>query len=154
MGVVEVRSRVVGPSQGDGLHSVFFDAGSERLTVRTIIMRAVEEQVRDLMARKELTHQQALRTFARQYQTEAEIRALRDEEGRSKVPDRARPAQIEVGRAAAPSAGSLRSGEVPGLCRRAPDGEPESGGRAQSCDARAVLKGASSPGRLRLPGCR
>ena len=99
MAVVEVRSQVVGPSQGDGLHNVFFHAGSERLTVRTIIMRAVEEQVRDLMARKELTHQQALRTFARQYQTEAEIRALRDEEGRSKVPDTARPAQIEVGRA-------------------------------------------------------
>lgn len=97
--MVEVRSRVLGPSHGDGMRSVFFDSGSERLTVRTIILRAVVEQVRDLSARKELTHQQALRMFARQYQTEDDIRALREEEGRASVPNTSPPAPIDLSRA-------------------------------------------------------
>lgn len=99
MTMVEVRSRVLGPGQNDGMRSVFFDPGSERLTVRSIILRAVEEQVRDLSARKELTHQQALRTFARQYQTADDIRRLREEEGKASVPSTAAPAPIDVGRA-------------------------------------------------------
>jgi hypothetical protein len=96
MAMVEVRSRVLGPGQGDGMRNVFFDSGSERLTVRTIILRAVEEQVRDLSARKELTHQQALRMFGRQYQTEDEIRALREEEGRASVPNISPPNPIDL----------------------------------------------------------
>ncbi len=84
MATVEVESRVLGGPSESGLRSVFFDAGP-RITVRQLIERAVAEQVRDLNARSELAHQELLRRFARQYLTEDEILALREDEGRAMV---------------------------------------------------------------------
>jgi hypothetical protein len=83
MATIEVESRVLGARRDDGMRNVFFDVGSERLTVRTLVLRTVNEQVRDLNARQELSHQEIQRRFARQYQTEDEIRALRNETGRA-----------------------------------------------------------------------
>lgn len=76
------------------MRNVFFTVGTERLTVRNLILRTVDEQVRDLNARQELSHQEILKRFARQYQTEDEIRALRNETGRAAFPARATKARI------------------------------------------------------------
>jgi hypothetical protein len=94
--VIEVRSRVVGAGSGDGLGSIFFNSGSERFTVRALILRAVEEQVRDLNARKELTRLEAERRFARQYQTESEIASLRERTGRDAFGAGRKPRRIEL----------------------------------------------------------
>ena len=97
MATVEVESRVAGPRTDEGLRNVFFETGAARMTVRELILRTVEEQVRDLNARRELTRQDLLRRFARQYQTEDEIRELRDATGRGDHPARfARPAPIQL----------------------------------------------------------
>ena len=79
---VEVQSRVIGAGPSGGLPNVFFDYHSERLTVRSLLLRSVEEQVRDLNAARELTGQEALRRLARQFQTEEQIVALRSEDRR------------------------------------------------------------------------
>jgi len=93
---VEVESKVLGAPRGSGLRNVFFDAGPQ-ITVRELIQRAVAEQVRDLNARSELAHQEQLRRFARQYLTEEEILALRQDEGRAALIDpRSKSRQITV----------------------------------------------------------
>ena len=82
MAMVEVVSRVIGAEPGAGLGNVFFDAAAARITVRELLERTVEEQVRDLVACRRLSASQAWRELARQYQTPEEIVALREEEGR------------------------------------------------------------------------
>ena len=83
---IEVESRVVGAPRDGGIGSVFFEAASH-MTVRELITRTVEEQVRDLNARRELTHRELERRFARQYLTENEILALREDDGRAAIPN-------------------------------------------------------------------
>lgn len=100
MPVIEVESRVVGPGGGEGLDSVFFEHPADRVTVRTIILRAVEEQLRDLTVRRKLHRQEALRQIALQYETEAEILERREAEGHARSPVRPPPGPaIDLGRA-------------------------------------------------------
>jgi hypothetical protein len=111
MATIEVESRVLGARPQDGLRSVFFDAVGERITVRALILRTVEEQVRDVNGRRELTRQEVLRQFARQYQTEDEIRALRTESGQAAFPTRStKPRTINVEQAQKQALEGFRSG--------------------------------------------
>src|SRR5260221_9927676 len=111
MATIEVESRVLGARREDGIRNIFFDAGTERLTVRTLILRTVTEQVRDMNARHELSRQEILRQLARQYQTEDEIRALREESGRAAFPGRSpRTRTIDVERAQQQALDAFTSG--------------------------------------------
>lgn len=111
MATIEVESRVLGARRENVLRNVFFDPGVERLTIRAILLRAVEEQVRDLNARQELSRNEALRQLARQYQTEEEILALREEKGRAAYPDRERKARpIDLERAQKHALDAVKAG--------------------------------------------
>lgn len=113
MATIEVESRILGPRRDDGLRDVFFEAGGERMTVRALILRTVEEQVRDLNARRELSHQELLRRFARQYQTEEEILALREDAGRAANPDHSRKVRtIDLERAQQHALDAFTTGRV------------------------------------------
>jgi hypothetical protein len=113
MATVEVECRIVGPRRDDGLRNIFFEAHGERMTVRALILRTVEEQVRDLNARSELSHQELLRRFARQYQTEEEILALREEAGRAAITDRLSKARtINLGRAQQNALDAFSTGRI------------------------------------------
>lgn len=113
MATVEVESRILGPRGDDGLRNVFFDTGGERMTVRALILRTVEEQVRDLNVRSELTHRELMRRFARQYQTEEEILALREDAGRAAIPDLSGEARaIDLRRAQQNAVAAFSAGRI------------------------------------------
>ena len=95
---IEVESRVVGAPRDGGIGSVFFEAASH-MTVRELITRTVEEQVRDLNARRELTHRELERRFARQYLTENEILELREDDGRAAPNVKSKSKAIDAKRA-------------------------------------------------------
>ncbi len=67
---IEVRSRVPGTS-GDGLPAVLVRLADDRSTVRELIRRAVEEQVRELRA--DAAH--CRRVLDRQYLSDDDLRA-------------------------------------------------------------------------------
>jgi lambda repressor-like predicted transcriptional regulator len=71
---VEVRSRVVGGRGGDPeIEPVYIRLLEEKLTVAELIRRTVEEQVRDLVARRKLDAEQTRRALDRQYHSGEEI---------------------------------------------------------------------------------
>jgi hypothetical protein len=73
---VEVRSRAIGatPATPD-LAPVFLRLMEERLTVAELIRRTVEEQVRELLARRALDGAAARRALDRQYLSAEEVAA-------------------------------------------------------------------------------
>ena len=75
MSTIEVRCRVAGPRRDEAaLPALPLVLTSERLTVRELIERTVEEQVRELAARDRLSVEQQRRALRRQYLTEDEVR--------------------------------------------------------------------------------
>ncbi len=71
---VEVRSRVFGGRSGDpDLGPVYLRLLEEKLTVAELIRRTVEEQLRDLVARRKLRAEQTRRALDRQYHSGEEI---------------------------------------------------------------------------------
>ena len=85
---VEVRSRVVGGRGGDPeIEPVYIRLLEEKLTVAELIRRTVEEQVRDLVARRKLDAEQTRRALDRQYHSGEEIIA-KAEQGTVKNPSR------------------------------------------------------------------
>ena len=85
---VEVRSRVVGGRGGDPeIEPVYIRLLEEKLTVAELIRRTVEEQVRDLVARRKLDAEQTRRALDRQYHSGEEIIA-KAEHSTAKNPSR------------------------------------------------------------------
>ena len=108
---IEVRSRVVGESADQpDLAPVVLRLLDERLTVAELIRRAVEEQVRELTARRRLDAELARRALNRQYLSPEEI-AVQAERGAVRFPA-GRPARPEPLDPAAESARALRAFEA------------------------------------------
>jgi hypothetical protein len=74
MSTIEVRCRVAGPQRDEAeLPALPLVLATARLTVRELIERTVEEQVRELTARDRLSAEQQRRALRRQYLTEDEV---------------------------------------------------------------------------------
>lgn len=70
---VEVQSRVLG--RAVELEPVLLELLEEQISVRELVRRTVEEQVRDLIGRRALDNKSARQTLERQYLTDEEIAA-------------------------------------------------------------------------------
>jgi hypothetical protein len=74
MRTIEVRSQVFGGLQDSPLlPSVFLNLIQEHLTVAQLIQHTVEQQVRELLVRREMDTQQVRHTLERHYLTAAEV---------------------------------------------------------------------------------
>jgi hypothetical protein len=81
-----VESRIVGGSADTALSPVVLEILNEILTVRELIERTVEEQIRDLVAIRRLDVGQAERALNRQYLTTSEVRQQAQDRGVVKLP--------------------------------------------------------------------
>jgi hypothetical protein len=86
---VEVRSRVAGSSGGRSpLDPVFLRLVDEELTLAELIRRTVEEQVRELVVRRQREVADVRRALDRQYLTGSEVEAQAREQGAVRFPSR------------------------------------------------------------------
>jgi hypothetical protein len=84
---VEVRSRVAGSAEGRSpLDPVFLRLLDEQLTLAELIRRTVEEQVRELVVRRQRETAEVRRALDRQYLTGSEVEAQAREHGAVRFP--------------------------------------------------------------------
>jgi hypothetical protein len=84
---VDVRSRVAGSAAGRApLDPVFLRLVDEELTLAELIRRTVEEQVRELVVRRQWEVADVRRTLDRQYLTGSEVEAQAREQGAVRFP--------------------------------------------------------------------
>ena len=84
---VEVRRRVAGSAAGGSpLDPVFLRLVDEELTLAELIRRTVEEQVRELVVRRQREVADVRRALDRQYLTGSEVEAQAREQGAVRFP--------------------------------------------------------------------
>ncbi|MGD8240634.1 MAG: hypothetical protein PVH68_18910 [Armatimonadota bacterium] len=93
---VAVESRITGEGRGTpALDSVKLELPTEQITVAALIERAVREQVRSLLERRELEAEEAQRILDRQYLTPKELYE-QAEQGAVRYPSRRRRGVREI----------------------------------------------------------
>jgi hypothetical protein len=79
---IEVEGKVVGGGRDAGVGRVFIES-SARVTLEQLIRLTVQEQVRELLAHRKLSKEDAQGRLANQYETVEEIRRLRQVTGKA-----------------------------------------------------------------------
>lgn len=77
--MVEIEARIVGGSGERGLGSVFFSPAERVATAGELIRLGVDEQIRELVAKRRLSTSEAIRALRRQYQTTGSLAPLPEE---------------------------------------------------------------------------
>lgn len=77
--MVEVEARIVGGSGDRGLGRVFLNPAQRDATASELIKLGVDEQIRELLAKRRLSTSEAIRALRRQYQTTGSLTSLPEE---------------------------------------------------------------------------
>lgn len=77
--MVEIEARIVGGSGDRGLGSVFLSPAQRDATASELIALGVDEQIRELLAKRRLSTGEAIRALRRQYQTIGSLTSLPEE---------------------------------------------------------------------------
>lgn len=86
---ISVESRIAGAlSEKAPLDEVFLNLVEERITVRELIRRTVEEQVHELVVTHNMEYAEARKALDRQYLSPAEIRRQAEDEGAIRYPSK------------------------------------------------------------------
>jgi len=77
--MVEIEACIVGGSGDRGLGSVFLSPAQRDATASELIKLGVDEQIRELLAKRRLSTSEAIRALRRQYQTTGSLASLPEE---------------------------------------------------------------------------